>query len=101
MRALLDITFPHEPFNSLVREGIAGKKIRAILDAIKPEAVYFSEYDGKRGAIIVVDVPDASQIPSISEPWFLTFQADVVFRIAMTPEDLEKSDLDTLGKKWA
>jgi len=98
---LLDITFPHEPFNSYVREGVISKKIRAILDELKPESVYFSEYDGLRGAVVVVDVQDASKIPSIAEPWFLTFEADVLMRIAMTPEDLEKSGIDKIGSKWS
>jgi hypothetical protein len=101
MRMLLDITIPHEPFNSLVRKGVAGKKLAAILDAIKPEAVYFTEQDGKRGAIVVVDMPDASKIPSLAEPWFLSFNADVKCRIAMVPDDLKKGGLDTIGKKWA
>jgi hypothetical protein len=101
MRMILDITIPHEPFNSLVRKGEAGKKLGEILDALKPEAVYFSEHDGKRGAYIVVDMADASKIPAIAEPFFLTFNADVKFRVAMTPEDLKKSGLDAIGKKWA
>ena len=100
MRMLLDITIPHEPFNTLVRNGTVGQKIKEILDDLKPEAVYFSEYDGLRGAVVVVDVPDASAIPKIAEPWFLTFEADVMFRIAMTPDDLAKANLDQLGKKW-
>jgi hypothetical protein len=101
MRMLLDITIPHEPFNSLVRQGVAGKKIGAVLDAIKPEAVYFTEQEGKRGALVVVDLADPSKIPAVSEPWFLTFNADVKCRIAMTPADLKKSGLNALGKKWA
>src|SRR5205823_9372984 len=40
MRMLLDITIPHEPFNSLVRKGEAGQKLGAILEALKPEAIY-------------------------------------------------------------
>ncbi len=36
----------------------------------------------------------------VAEPWFLTFNAKVEFRIAMTPEDLSRASLDTLGKKW-
>ena len=44
---------------------------------------------------------DPSKIPAIAEPWFLIFNADVKFRIAMTPDDLKKSDLDAAGKKWA
>lgn len=101
MRMLLDVSIPHEPFNSLVRKGVAGKKLGDVLDALKPEAVYFTERDGKRGCIMVVDVADPSKIPALAEPWFLTFNADVKFRIAMTPDDLKKSGLDTVGKKWA
>jgi hypothetical protein len=101
MRMLLDITIPHEPFNSLVRQGAAGAKLAEILDAIKPEAVYFTEQEGKRGAIVVVDLAGPHKIPAVAEPWFLTFNADVKCRIAMTPADLKKAGLDALGKKWA
>ena len=101
MRMLLDITIPHEPFNSLLRQGVAGKKLNDILDALKPEAAYFSEHDGKSGGMLVVDMADASKIPALAEPWFLTFNADVKFRVAMTPDDLKKGGLDALGKKWA
>jgi hypothetical protein len=101
MKMLLDVTFPHEPFNSLVREGVVGKKIGAVLDAIKPEAVYFGEHDGKRGCVMIVELSDASKIPSIAEPLFLTFNADVKFRAVMTPADLKKSGLDAMGKQWA
>ncbi|HUJ11830.1 MAG TPA: panthothenate synthetase [Verrucomicrobiae bacterium] len=101
MRILLDITIPHEPFNSLVRKGVVGQKLADILTALKPEATYFTEQDGKRGAILVVDLPNSSKIPALAEPWFVTFNADVRFRIAMTPDDLKASGLDALGKKWA
>jgi len=33
-------------------------------------------------------------------PFFLNFNADCEFRIAMSPEDLGKAGLDELGKKW-
>ena len=51
MRMLLTVEFPVEPFNTLVRTGTAGQKIRGIMDAIKPEAAYFTEQDGCRGGI--------------------------------------------------
>ena len=38
--------------------------------------------------------------PVLAEPWFLTFQADVEFRIAMTPDDLKRSGVDAMGKSW-
>jgi len=100
MRMLMDVTIPHEPFNSLVREGTAGKKLGEILDAIKPEAIYFTEQGGHRGAVAVIDMADPSKIPALAEPWFLTFNADVRFRVAMTPDDLKKSGIDTMAKKW-
>jgi len=101
MRMLMHIKLPLEPFNSLVRSGTAGGKIGEILEAIKPEAAYFTEYEGKRGGILVVDLKDPSEVPVMAEPWFLAFNAQVEFHIAMTPDDLERGGLDTLGKKWA
>jgi hypothetical protein len=100
MRVILNVTMPHEIFNAAVRDGTAGKKLKKILDELKPEAAYFTEQHGKRGAIIVVDLPDPSNIPAVAEPWFLTFNADVELKIAMTPEDLAKGHIDVVGKKW-
>jgi hypothetical protein len=101
MRMLMHVHLPLEPFNTAVRDGTAGQKIQQILEAIRPEAVYFSEQHGQRGGILVVDVKEPSSVPALAEPWFLTFEAQVEFRIAMTPEDLARSNLDALGKKWA
>lgn len=97
----MQVKVPHEPFNTAVRDGSAGKKIQQILDATKPEAVYFTEYDGRRGAIMVINLDDPSKVPAFSEPWFLLFNADVEFHIAMTPEELGRAGIDALGKKWA
>ena len=49
MTMLITVEMPHEPFNTLVRNGSAGKIIRQILDTIKPEIAYFTEQDGARG----------------------------------------------------
>ena len=101
MRMLLHVKFPNEPFNSYVKEGTAGAKIQKILAELKPEATYFTETDGRRGGIMIVDLPDASKIPAIAEPWFLAFNATYELRIAMTPEDLGKSGIDGIGRKWS
>jgi len=100
MRILLIATLPHHIFNAAVRDGTAGAKLGKILDAIKPETIYFTEVGGKRTAVAVVDLPDASKIPSLSEPWFLTFEADVQLHPVMTPEDLNRAGLDGMGKQW-
>jgi hypothetical protein len=101
MKMLLSVEMPHEPFNSIIKSGKGGETIGRILESIKPEAAYFTEQDGKRGGIFVVNVQSASDIPSIAEPFFLTFQADCKFRILMSPEDLKIAGLEEIGKKWA
>lgn len=98
---IIQAKMPHEPFNSMVRKGTAGDTIRRILEAARPEAAYFAEFEGRRTAILVVDVADPSKVPAFAEPWFLSFQADVSLHPAMTPDDLAKAGLDALGKKWA
>lgn len=100
MRLLMNVTLPHEPFNAAVRGGTAGRQLDNILKETKPEAVYFTERNGHRGAVLIFDLADSSKIPSVCEPWFLAFDADVELRIVMTPEDLAKSGLEAVGKKW-
>lgn len=100
MRMLMHVDLPLEPFNSAVRDGTAGEKMQRILEATEPEAAYFSEQDGKRGGVLVVDVDEPSDVPRLAEPWFLTFEASVQFRICMTPEDLGKANLEGLGATW-
>jgi hypothetical protein len=100
MRMMLNVSLPHEPFNTLVRNGSAGATMSKILEATKPEAVYFTEFDGRRTAVLIVNVNKASDVPMLAEPWFLKFQADCRFQIVMSPEDLQQAGLPELGKKW-
>jgi len=67
---------------------------------LQAEVVYFTEQDGKRGALLVVDVQNPSDIPRFAEPFFLNFEANCKFRILMSPDDLQKAGLGALGKKW-
>ena len=100
MKMLMHVKLPHERFNALVKDGSVGSKIKKILDETKPEAVYFTEYEGRRGAVMIVNVEDPSKVPFFAEPWFLTFNADVQFHIVMSPQDLGRAGLEELGKKW-
>ncbi len=100
MRMLMHVRIPHEMFNIATRDGSVEQKMTRILEETKPEAVYFTEYHGQRGAIMIVDISDPSKVPFYSEPWFLAFNADVEFHVVMTPDDLRKAGLGALGKKW-
>jgi len=101
MRMLMHVKFPNEPFSSFVKAGTAGAKIKRILEELKPEAAYFTELGGQRAGILVVNLADPSKIPSLAEPFFLTFNATCELRVAMSAEDLGKSGIDEIGKRWA
>ena len=101
MLFVMKISMPHEPFNLYIKDGSIGEKMQQILGEIKPEAVYFTEMNGKRTAIIIVNMTEASQMPALAEPWFVTFNADVEWHPAMQPEDFGKSNLEAIGKRWA
>ncbi len=101
MRMLLDWDMPLEPFNTMVKNGTAGRTIEKVLGEIKPEAVYFCARGGKRGGTMIVDLPDASAIPKVAEHMFLAFEASVQLYPCMTPEDLKNAGLDDLGKGYA
>ena len=91
MRMLLHAIFPNEPFNSLVRSGEAGEILKKIMEDLKPEAVYFTEEDGMRSAILVVDLGSPSDVPKVAEPFFLKFDAECRMRIVMSPADLKNA----------
>jgi len=38
---LLNISFPHAPFNAAIKDGTASQKLGRIIDETKPEAIYF------------------------------------------------------------
>ena len=101
MKMLMNVQFPHESFNTYVKDGTIGGKINDILADLKPEAVYFTEVEGKRHAVLIVELANPSMVPALAEPWFLVFKADVRFQIVMSPEDLQAAGLDKIGKKWA
>jgi len=100
MRILMTVRLPHETFNAAVKDGSVGAKTEAILDAVKPEAVYFTEMNGQRTVVMIVELEKPSAIPALAEPWFLTFNADVEFHVVMSPKDLQEAGLDKLGQKW-
>jgi len=101
MKMLLTVEFPLEPFNSLVKDGKIGAVIGSIIETIKPEMTYFTEQEGKRGAILIVNVNQPSDVPFFAEPFFLKLDAVCKFRILMSPDDLQSAGLDAIGKQWS
>jgi hypothetical protein len=75
--------------------------MQRILEAQKPEAAHFTDRHGMRSGVLIVDLADASGIPALVEPWFLTFHATIEVHPVMTPADLGAADFSALGKVWA
>ena len=94
MKFIVEVGFPLEPFNAYVRQGTAGDKLGEALGAIKPEVIYFTDNGVGRGAVMIVDLDNAAQVPHVTEPLMLNFDASVHYRIAMSPEELQTAGLD-------
>ena len=91
MRMLLKISIPVEAGNEAIKSGTIGCLIESILAEQKPEAAYFTLDNGMRTGFIFLDIQEPSQIPTIAEPWFLAFNADIDMTPVMTGEDLAKA----------
>ena len=74
MRVMLTFTVQPEKGDDLIKDGSIGETIQSILEDINPEAVYFTTVEGTRGGIIVINVDEASQITSMTEPLFLALE---------------------------
>ncbi|MFI6048835.1 hypothetical protein ACIBCO_01955 [Streptomyces violascens] len=96
MRVLLKAIMDTEKTNEVIRNGTMQKSMQAALEALRPEAAYFTAEEGCRTALIFFDLADPSQIPKIAEPFFMDMGAKISFVPVMNGEDLEKG-LAALG----
>lgn len=67
MHYLLKVSFPVAAGNAALTDPQFGEKMQRLLAEIKAEATYFTSINGQRGAYIVVNMEDASEIPGIAE----------------------------------
>jgi hypothetical protein len=88
MRTLVRVTLPTEAANAAISNGKLKSLIEQTMARLKPEAAYFSPTNGMRSAMFVFDLKDASDIPSITEPWFSAVNAVVEFTPCMNLDDL-------------
>jgi hypothetical protein len=103
MRVMLTFRIDPETGDALIKEGRLGETMESILEDLQPEAVYFTDVEGTRGGVVVVNMEDASQIPAMVEPLFLGVGATVQMHPVMTPEDLRGAAgeaLQQMGQKY-
>jgi hypothetical protein len=87
----MKVSIPVEAGNQAVASGTLGSTIESICAELKPEAAYFAAEHGQRTGFLFFDLKDTSQIPALSEPWFLAFNAHVELQPCMNTEDLKKA----------
>ena len=90
MRMLLKIQMDVEAGNRAIKDGSFGPMLEQVMEKIKPEAAYFTAIDGRRTGLIFFDLQEPSDIPAISEPFFMTVGASLELLPVMTPEDVQK-----------
>jgi hypothetical protein len=90
------ISMPVDAGNRAISNGTIGKLMQGAADRWRPEAMYFTTFDGRRTAYMVFDLPSASDIPPFAEPFFNGLEADVELAPVMDAEDLQ-SGLSKLG----
>jgi len=93
---MLRITIPVEKGNEAFKDGSLASTIQGLMEELKPEAAYFAPEGGERGAMIVFDMTDPSQIPQIAEKLFANLHAAVEFLPVMNADDLKRG----LGGAW-
>ena len=91
MRTILTFTVPVEAGNEAIKSGGLKRVTDSLIASLKPEAAYFYAKDGKRSGILVFDMKETSDIPSIAEPLFMELNAAVELCPCMDQADLQKA----------
>lgn len=76
--------------NDAIKNGTLQKTVESALEALRPEAAYFTAQDGCRTAFIVFDMTDSSAMPKFSEPFFRELGAKISYTPVMDRDDLRK-----------
>jgi hypothetical protein len=87
---MMRVTMPVEAANTMIKSGRMEQALGEMMARLKPEAIYFTADKGKRTIYCFLDMKDASEMPVISEPFFMDLNAEVEFQPAMNAEDLKK-----------
>ncbi|WP_234386643.1 hypothetical protein [Streptomyces sp. ERV7] len=93
----MKIEMDTEKANDAIRNGTLPKTVESALEALQPEAAYFTTQNGCRTAFIFFDLTDSSHMPKFSEPFFMELGAKVSYTPVMDRDDLRKG-LAALGR---
>lgn len=88
MRMLLKVSIPVADGNRTIRDGSLPAIMEKAIAQLRPEAAYFTVENGNRTAFIFFDLHDVTIIPSIAEPLFMGFNAQIDLTPVMNADDM-------------
>jgi hypothetical protein len=91
MRVIVRAMIPTVAGNKAVLDPNFLNKIEDYIKKFNCEASYFTEVNGNRTFIFVLDLPSPDMIPAIAEPLFQGFDANVEVHPAMNLQDLKSA----------
>ena len=90
MRFLIRARTPTDSGNKMIQDPDFLKKLEEYINKVKPEAAYFMPIDGQRAGAFIVNVERNDQLPSMVEPLFQWWGANVDVIPVMNFDDLKK-----------
>ena len=89
MRTLMKVTMPVGAGAPNVKDGTIERVLGETANRLRPEAAYFYPENGRRTAIMIFDLKNPSDLPTITEPLFTELNASVEMHPVMNAEDLK------------
>ena len=90
MRTMMKVSIPVEAGNRGIKDGAIEHTIGGLMERLHPEAAYFYPENGNRSCLMVFDLKNPSDIPSIVETLFTQLNAAVDLIPVMNADDLKK-----------
>jgi hypothetical protein len=91
MRVLVRAIIPVTTGNKMVKDPNFLRNIEDYIKKFNCEASYFTEVNGNRTMVFVLDLPSPDTISAIAEPLFQGYDANVEIHPAMNLDDLKKA----------
>ena len=91
MRVILRAMIPTIAGNKMVKDPNFLKTIEDFTKKFNCELAYFTEVNGNRTMVFILDLPSSVMIQAIVEPLFQEFDANVEIHLAMNLDDLKKA----------
>ena len=89
MRVLVRAMMPTTAGNKAVKDPNFLKNVEDYIQKFNCEAAYFTEVNGNRTMVFILDLPSPDMIPAIAEPLFQGLDANVEIHPAMNLDDLK------------